>query len=82
MHILYVACISLCVHVYKSMSVCTQRFRLSIMLEYPGDIEQSLQQPSAVNERMESTAFPLNSLSLYWTGQCRLIIGLSHRYFG
>lgn len=35
--------------------------------EFAVDIEQSLQQLSAVNERMESTAIPLNSLSLYWT---------------
>lgn len=53
-----------------------------IAVDYPGDTEQSLQQPSAVNEQMESTAFPLNSLSLYWTWWCRLIIGLSRRYFG
>ena len=54
---------------------------LPIAVEYPGDIEQSLQQPSAVNERMESATFPLNSLSLYWTWWCRLITDLSHRYF-
>lgn len=65
-----------CVWVY--LSVCPV---LPIAVDYPGDTEQSLQQPSAVNEQMESTAFPLNSLSLYWTWQRRLIIGLSHRYF-
>ena len=68
--------------VYVCMHVCACPLASSIAAEYPGDIEQSLQQPSAVNERMESTAYPLNSLSLYWTWRCRLIIGLSHRYFG
>lgn len=47
--------------------VCVHHLTSSIAVEYPGDIEQSLEQPSAVNERMESAAYPLNSLSLYWT---------------
>lgn len=50
---------------------------LPIAVEYPGTMEHSLLQPSVVNERMESTAFSLNSLSLYWTWWCRLLIALS-----
>lgn len=60
----HVLCDSFCAHVRVCKSSVTAS---SIAVEYPGDIEQSLQQPSAVNERMESTAFPLNSLSQYWT---------------
>lgn len=75
-HISFCVCGWVCVWVY--LSVCPV---LPIAVDYPGDTEQSLQQPSAVNEQMESTAFPLNSLSLYWTWQRRLIIGLSCRYF-